>query len=154
MLPGSTNYFERSFVRWWQASSYFINTNKHKLASLKTFRNKNGLGRLASIDLYQVAHIVFARSLSKKRLWSIVWESFEGSKNSPGSLRACPYTNSAGEQLRSSLTDARIPSKTIGSSVLQCIVSPRALSEDLSCLWNRSIIPFACGWYAVVRIRF
>ena len=70
----------------------------------------------------------------------------------PGRRRLVPYTSSAAVHFKSSL-------RVASADAQQCQMDQRsgcgeALSDALSCLWNLSTMPFAMGWYAVVRVCF
>ena len=76
--------------------------------------------------------------------------SGEGIRNSPGSWSVWPHTISAAEQSMYALRAVLIPTRTNGNSLNQLEVFSLALREAFSCRWNRSTIPLAWGWYAVV----
>ena len=76
-----------------------------------------------------------------------------GSTICPGKVNVVPNTSSAGVQTKSSFTVVRMPSRTMGKNSYQLFGSPCAFKDALSWRWNLSMIPFAAGWYAVVRVR-
>lgn len=71
---------------------------------------------------------------------------------SPGNRSVHPYNACAAVTSVSFFNAVRRPSKTVGSSVVQLELLSRAVKDAFSVRCHRSIIPFACGWYAVVRI--
>lgn len=75
-----------------------------------------------------------------------------GAKKSEGTRNDVPYVISAGLRLLSSRSAVRNPRSTVGSSSLQLVVAPLAIKAAFSVRCQRSICPFDCGWYAVVRI--
>ena len=74
--------------------------------------------------------------------------------NSPGSLRIVPYTISAVEHLRLSLTAVLIPRSTSSRDSVHRWGLWEHLRAVFSWQWNHSTIPFAAGWYAVVHCRW
>ena len=89
------------------------------------------------------------RSRSCRRC-SVTGACAESWTKSPGTVRGEPYTRSAGDALRSSFGVVRRPRSTQGNSSAQFGPVSRALSAALTVLCSLSIIPLACGWYAVV----
>lgn len=61
--------------------------------------------------------------------------------NWPGSLMSSPYTSSAGEWCSSSLSVARMLSRTSGRAATQSAGNDCALSASFSRLWKRSTRP-------------
>lgn len=71
--------------------------------------------------------------------------------NSPGILRVVPYSSSAGDVLRSALYAFR-KLRSINGSLSVHSFAPVASIADLTVRCHRSIMPFDCGWYGVVRM--
>ena len=79
--------------------------------------------------------------------------SSTGSKNCPGIRRVVPYTSSAVQHPRSSLTLVRMPRRTMGRASIHHVDVVTDMRLALSWRWNCSTSPLAAGWYAMVRIR-
>ena len=87
-----------------------------------------------------------------RRLRNFSSGSSRVSTKEDGRERAEPYTISAAEVPESSMGFARRPSMTQGRSFTQVEAASRALNAAFKRRWNRSTIPFDCGWYGVVKI--
>ena len=61
-----------------------------------------------------------------------------------------PYTISAAEMAESSFGAARMLSSTQGRWTTHSLLASLALNVSLIWQWERSTMPFDCGWFAVV----
>lgn len=73
-----------------------------------------------------------------------------GVRNSPGIRSGAPNVISAADAPKSGLCAVRRPRRTSGS-FFDHSIALFAINAALSVRCSRSIMPLACGWYAVVR---
>ena len=117
-------------------------SHEHELTLFKLF------GTLSLIRLWALAGTGL-RSLTRSRSWrrcSLTGACGASWMKSPGTASGEPYTNSAGDALRSSFGVVRKPRRTQGSSSTQLGPVNLVLSEALRVRWSLSIMPLAWGW--------
>lgn len=135
---------------------FFKNDSATSLGIFSDIRANLNLSEVVSISFANSALFLFAipSNFSKcliNSLWmySLVFDN----KKSFGNFKVLPYTNSAGEHCKSCLYVVRNANRIIGKYSDQFLFS-YVLLAVFSVLWNLSIKPLHCGWYAVVLVCF